>query len=100
MTKQSFTSRGCPRGVAGSVPSGSAIRYRDCCRFRTALNILDDNLLACPEPHDSVMNRDMAQVMYVHRSCKPLTQIEFQPRVNAKESQLGFGLECEGVCGV
>ena len=48
----------------------------------------------------AVANRDMQQTMYVHRSCKPLTQIEFHPRVNAKESQLGFGLECEGVCGV
>lgn len=48
----------------------------------------------------SVANRDMNQTMYVHRSCKPLTQIEFKPHDNAKEMQLGFGLECEGVCGV
>ena len=48
----------------------------------------------------SVMNRDMNQVMYLHRSCQPLTQIEFRPRDNPKEQQLGFGVECEGVCGV
>lgn len=51
----------------------------------------------------AVANRDMDQTMYVHRSCKPLTQIEFHPRENYKEMQLGltgFGLECEGVCGV
>lgn len=48
----------------------------------------------------SVANRDMDQTMYVHRSCKPLTQIEFHPHVNAKELQLGFAYECEGVCGV
>lgn len=48
----------------------------------------------------AVANRDMKQTMFVHRSCKPLTQIEFHPRENAKEMQLGFGLECEGVCGV
>jgi hypothetical protein len=48
----------------------------------------------------SVANRDMNQVMYVHRSCKPLTQIEFHPRESSKEKQLGFGVECEGVCGV
>lgn len=48
----------------------------------------------------AVANRDMEQTMYLHRSCKPLVQIEFRPRVNPKEAQLGFGLECEGVCGV
>lgn len=48
----------------------------------------------------SVANRDMNQVMYVHRSCLPLTQIEFRPKANRKEQQLGFGFECEGVCGV
>ncbi len=48
----------------------------------------------------AVANRDMEQTMYLHRSCQPLTQIEFHPRVNAKELQLGFGMECEGVCGV
>lgn len=49
---------------------------------------------------ESVMNRDMRQTMYLHRSCLPLTQITFRPRTNTKELQLGFGMECEGVCGV
>jgi hypothetical protein len=48
----------------------------------------------------SVVNRDMRQTMYLHRKCLPLTQIEFRPRSNPKELQLGFGMECEGVCGV
>lgn len=48
----------------------------------------------------NVVNRDMSQTMYVHRSCLPLTQIDFRPRANTKELQLGFGYECEGVCGV
>lgn len=48
----------------------------------------------------AVANRDMRQNMYVHRSCKPIDEIDFHPRVNAKELQLGFGVECEGVCGV
>jgi hypothetical protein len=48
----------------------------------------------------AVANRDMEQTMFLHRSCKPLTQIEFHPRENAKEKQLGFGVECEGVCGI
>jgi hypothetical protein len=48
----------------------------------------------------SVANRDMEQVMYLHRTCKPLVEIEFRPRENSKELQLGFGYECDGVCGV
>jgi hypothetical protein len=48
----------------------------------------------------SVANRDMTQTMYVHRSCKPLIEIEFHPRTNTKELQLGFAVECEGMCGV
>lgn len=42
----------------------------------------------------------MLQVMFLHRTCKPIDEIEFKPRVNVKEQQLGFGYECEGVCGV
>jgi hypothetical protein len=48
----------------------------------------------------AVAARDMRQTMYLHRSCQPLTQIQFRPRTNAKEMQLGFAVECEGVCGV
>lgn len=50
--------------------------------------------------HGSVVNRDVHQTMYLHPSCKPLTEIDFRPRSNVKEQQLGFALECEGVCGV
>jgi hypothetical protein len=45
-------------------------------------------------------NRDMEQTMYVHRSCVPLGLVQLHPKVNPKELQLGFGVECEGVCGV
>lgn len=50
----------------------------------------------------AVANRDMRQTMYLHRSCQPLTQIEFKPKTNVKELQLGIGFdfECEGVCGL
>jgi hypothetical protein len=41
-------------------------------------------------------NRDMRQTMYVHGSCKPIDEVDFHPRVNPKELQLGFGVECEG----
>jgi hypothetical protein len=48
----------------------------------------------------SVANRDMRQTMYVHRSCKPIDEVDFRPKVNVKELQLGFDVECMGVCGV
>jgi len=48
----------------------------------------------------AVANRDMRQTMYVHRSCKPIDEVDFRPHINSKELQLGFGVECEGVCGV
>jgi hypothetical protein len=44
--------------------------------------------------------RRMRSTLYVHETCQPLTQVEFRPRTNPKELQLGFGVECEGVCGV
>lgn len=56
----------------------------------------------------SVANRDMDAEMFVHGSCKPLTQIEFNPQTekNAGQQRLGywrgdnFSRECLGVCGL
>jgi len=48
----------------------------------------------------AVINRDLRQTLYLHKSCQPIDEIEFRPRVNPKELQLGFEVECEGVCGV
>jgi hypothetical protein len=48
----------------------------------------------------SVCNRDLRQTMYVHKACKPIDEIDFNPRVNPKELQLSFDVECMGVCGV
>jgi hypothetical protein len=47
-----------------------------------------------------ILNRKLNQSLYLHKACKPIDEIEFHPRVNSKELQLGFGVECEGVCGV
>ncbi len=49
-----------------------------------------------------VANRGMKQTMYLHRSCKPLDQVEFDPTPKPRELQtnLNFAVECEGVCGV
>ena len=44
----------------------------------------------------SVANRDMRQTMYLHRSHKPLAEVN----LNEKQIGLGFNLECEGMCGV
>lgn len=75
----------------------------ECPRFDIAIFADTLQVDAALRTSGAVANRDMDQTMYVHRSCKPLTQIEFHPRENFKEMQLGltgFGLECEGVCGV
>ena len=72
-------------------------RLKDCDPEGWARALEIDAALRLP---GSVVNRDMEQTMYLHRSCLPLVQIEFRPKVNSKELQLGFGVECEGVCGV
>jgi hypothetical protein len=38
--------------------------------------------------------------LYLHRDRRPIDEVVFRPHANAKEMQLGFGIECEGVCGV
>lgn len=46
-------------------------------------------------------NRKNTQLMYLHRSLKPLVQISFDNSdVKPKQSWLGFSTECLGVCGV
>lgn len=44
----------------------------------------------------SVANRDMRQTMYLHRSHKPLDEVN----LNENQHSLGFAGECEGMCGV
>ena len=50
----------------------------------------------------AVGNRRMNSPMYVHRSCKPIKEIEFIPRDDprAKQLPMNFNQECMGVCGV
>lgn len=54
----------------------------------------------------NVLNRNMEQLMYVHRSCRPLVQIEFRKPVSSTQGtfgfwrQSGFNRECLGVCGL
>lgn len=42
-----------------------------------------------------IVNRNLDQKLYLHPSCKPLTEIDF-----GNEKQLGFAMECEGGCGL
>jgi len=51
----------------------------------------------------SVVNRDMAQTMYLHRSCKPLDLVQLNPQPPASRAvqlQMNFAAECEGMCGL
>lgn len=47
-----------------------------------------------------IINRGLDAKLYLHKTCKPIDEIEFQPLSNPKELQLGFAMECDGVCGV
>ena len=42
-----------------------------------------------------VINRGLAQKLYLHRSCRPITEIDF-----GNKRQNGFQFECEGGCGL
>jgi hypothetical protein len=42
-----------------------------------------------------MINRNLNEKLYLHRSCRPITQVEWK-----HEKQLGFAMECEGGCGL
>lgn len=51
----------------------------------------------------NVVNRDMEQTMFLHRSCQPLALVQFDPtppKAKQIQLQMNFAGECEGVCGV
>lgn len=52
--------------------------------------------------HGSVDNRAMDQVLYLHRSCKPLELVVLDTRPDPRKAQLSinFSQECQGMCGV
>ena len=43
----------------------------------------------------TIVNRNMNEKLWLHRSCRPIDQVEFK-----HERQLGFVMECEGGCGL
>lgn len=51
---------------------------------------------------DSAVNREFRQLLYVHRSCKPLAEADLSDvpkNFSAAQTLLPFTTECEGVCG-
>lgn len=48
-----------------------------------------------------VLNRQMDELLFLHRSCKPLREAPIH-EVSSKKLQdvFGFAQECEGMCGV
>lgn len=58
-----------------------------------------DRVIRCHGSRASEGHRDK---LYLHRSCQPLEEIDFEKRLADKASQyqqLGFWQECEGMCG-
>lgn len=49
-----------------------------------------------------VFNRNLRQQFFLHRSCKPLVQIDLKPSDDprARQTTLNFAGECLGMCGV
>ena len=64
-----------------------------------ALAVQVDRSLRIP---GNIVNRNMDQKLYLHRSCQPLELVVFNPKPSIRETQLSmsFAGECEGVCGV
>jgi hypothetical protein len=50
----------------------------------------------------NIVNRNLDQSLYLHRSCQPLELVQLNPRPSPRETQLSmsFTSECQGVCGV
>lgn len=66
--------------------------------WRRAVEI--DEALRVP---GNVVNRRTDQKLFLHRSCKPLVQIDFNPKLATRreiQTNLTFNQECMGVCGV
>lgn len=47
----------------------------------------------------NVVNRNMEAEMFIHRSLKPLAEVDFLARIKDDQLKMSFGDECEGMCG-
>jgi hypothetical protein len=50
----------------------------------------------------AVLNRNLDQAMYLHRSCGPLAlvQLDLDPDARKAQTTMNFAAECMGMCGV
>lgn len=73
------------------------MRREDPESFAEAVQI--DRALRIP---GNVVNRNMDQQLFLHRSCVPLEFVQLDTRTNPRAAQLSmnFSAECMGVCGV
>lgn len=87
--------------MAASKP---ARMFEDPLGFAKAVEV--DNALRIP---GNIINRNMDQPMFLHRSCKPLALVQFDTTPNAAKAakaaqgqlfRSNFAAECLGVCGV
>ena len=45
-------------------------------------------------------NRGLNHTLYLHASCRPLSEVEFKPATEAeRQLSISFALECSGMCG-
>ena len=68
-----------------------AIKARNGADWKRAVQI--DEALRLP---GNVVNRNLEQQLFLHRSCKPLASIDFASDSNGEREMAG---ECEGMCG-
>ena len=56
--------------------------------------------IAYEERLNTALGQTMTGKFFLHRSCKPLDQVQFKQEGQEGEGQRMFGNECEGMCGV
>jgi hypothetical protein len=96
---ETFLEKHVPHTVHGS--SCIHCPYHDDVEWRRVLNmpvsgerlIQIDEALRIP---GRVVNRNLEQKLYLHRTCKPIADVDLNP----KRNQSGFIFECEGGCGL
>jgi hypothetical protein len=115
LIEQNITRSGCVDYNSDKVPHETP---RSACTFCPYHNDYEWNLQKTQEPVEfahsvavdeslrqsgNVVNRNMDQPMYLHRSCKSLDLVRFDPtppKARAAQLAMNFTTECEGVCGV
>ena len=45
-------------------------------------------------------NKNINSLIYLHRSCVPLSEVEFKTKDKDAQYKFGFANECEGMCGL